>query len=408
MPVPDKTVFLRYNTDDTTSSGMGESRMQKNRRNLPWADGLKGIACLLIMFGHYTGLYRYASDPGQIDSAVFHALPSFLGIFTAETFWLRLFFVLSGYLVAMSDIPSLKALFRKCILRFLRLALPLLGAALCILLLSKAVGFKNSAIQNLVPNGWIGIYYLEELTLPGALLEPFRVLLLGVCAFNGVWWVLRDMFLASLEVYLLTFLRGRQALLTDLLHAVLLLFFLLSGADPYHIHFSVLAGALLGRYAPWIEKNLNRLPSMFRTCLCLLLLCIPLIAFPFSLACVHDLAFLCLVCAVPSLPSVSRVMGQLACLGRLSFGIYSLHWPLFCSIGLTLLMKFAGHMSGAAAYVLAMLVSAALTVLLSVLYHVSVERFSGHLCKKADKAIKGLLHEKKGDSRSAASPSVSN
>ena len=108
----------------------------------------------------------------------------------------------------------------------------------------------NADIQSIVANQWVGMSYAVPLTLKGAITEPFRVLLRGESTFNPVWWVLRDMFFASLLVYAICCLRSMlssrrsySSIAADAACIALILFFIVIGRD---IYFSVLIGAFYG------------------------------------------------------------------------------------------------------------------------------------------------------------------
>lgn len=78
--------------------------MQSQREG--YLDGMKGLACLFILLGHFTGIYKYAENASQIDSWFVRILTEGLvSFFTAESFWLYLFFVISGYLLIISTPP---------------------------------------------------------------------------------------------------------------------------------------------------------------------------------------------------------------------------------------------------------------------------------------------------------------
>lgn len=78
--------------------------MQSQREG--YLDGMKGLACLFILLGHFTGIYKYAENASQIDSWFVRILTEGpVSFFTAESFWLYLFFVISGYLLIMSTPP---------------------------------------------------------------------------------------------------------------------------------------------------------------------------------------------------------------------------------------------------------------------------------------------------------------
>ena len=355
-------------------------------------DGLKGVACLLIMLGHFSGFYKYAQNCAAIDAPLLQLIPYSL---LAEGFWLRLFYILSGYLVSRSGVLTAPDLVRKSITRFFRLALPILGAAFFILVLSAGFGMHNADIQSIVANQWVGMSYAGPLTLKGAITEPFRVLLRGESTFNPVWWVLRDMFFASLLVYAICCLRSMlssrhsySSIAADAACIALILFFIVIGRD---IYFSVLIGAFYGT----CEKAVGRVIGRHRW-ICWFLLFAPLAGYcdPNRIAeprilCLTDLSFVCFLIAVEHLRVLNTVFSKLDKLGSISFGVYSLHWPVFCSIGLLLIIREIGAMPGSRIYLISVLVSVLITVCLSVLFHASVERWSSMFCKKLDRMLSG-------------------
>lgn len=86
-----------------------------------YLDGLKGMACVLIMIGHYAGLYRYAQDPSALSGSFVEILCQFPFSFLSDgSFWMYLFLVVSGYQLASSRVSTLTDLLCKCILCFLQ------------------------------------------------------------------------------------------------------------------------------------------------------------------------------------------------------------------------------------------------------------------------------------------------
>ncbi len=361
-------------------------------------DGLKGVACLLIMLGHFSGLYKYAQDCSAIDAPFLQMIPYSL---ISEGFWLRLFYVLSGYLVSRSKVLTARDLVRKAAVRFFRLALPILGAALFILPVAKIFGIHIAGIRDIVPNQWMDMSYSDPLTLRGAITEPFRVLLLGKSTFNPVWWVLRDMLFASLLVYLIAFIRSRlhsgqkaAAVYADLLLPALAVFFIFARKD---IYFSVLIGALYGTHEAAVGSAIGH-----RKWICGILLLAPLAGFrdpnwvPHSgVLCLTDFSFVCFLIAIEHLSFLNAVFSKLDKLGSISFGIYSLHWPVFCSIGLLMILRGIATIPGSRIYLISVLVSGIITICLSVLFRATVERWSGAFCRKLDHLL--------ADSRETAS-----
>lgn len=167
-----------------------------------YLDGMKGLACLFILLGHFTGIYKYADNASQIDSWFVRILTKGpFSFFTTESFWLYLFFVISGYLSIISPPKNNRDFFAKCIKRILRLAIPILGTAIFIFIIQNVIGFHNYSVQAIIQNTWLTHLYGNRLTILDILKEPFLVLVLGISKFNSPFWCLRDMLISSFLIY---------------------------------------------------------------------------------------------------------------------------------------------------------------------------------------------------------------
>ena len=174
--------------------------MQSQREG--YLDGMKGLACLFILLGHFTGIYKYAENASQIDSWFVRILTEGpVSIFTAESFWLYLFFVISGYLLIISTPRKIRDFLVKCAKRILRLAIPIWGTAIFIFVIQNTIGFYNHSVQAIVQNTWLTHLYGSRLTVLDILKEPFFVLILGTSKFNSPFWCLRDMLISSFLIY---------------------------------------------------------------------------------------------------------------------------------------------------------------------------------------------------------------
>lgn len=90
---------------------------------------------------------------------------------------------------------------KKCIKRVLRLAIPIMGAAVFTFVIQWTIGFYNFKIQDTISNTWITHLYGTPLILRNIIEEPFRVLLLGSSKYNSPFWCLRDMLFVSPLIY---------------------------------------------------------------------------------------------------------------------------------------------------------------------------------------------------------------
>lgn len=227
-------------------------------------NGLKGLAALLVMLGHYLGLYKYAESfsPSTwlIDAVNFSPFSFVIN----EGYWLYLFFVVSGYLVAKSRIVTMQDLIVKAGSRFLRLAIP--------------------------------IFFSYG----------------GICK------------------------------------------------KPCFA-FWFLAAAMLPELLPITLKAV--------------------------------LFFAALILLVPRLPLFTRFLSSapVRFIGKISWGIYSFHWPVICSAGALSLLRLSGVVGLLKAYYLTFPVVAVLTLGLSAAFSCSLERLSARLTKGAGALLRRLL-----------------
>jgi len=112
--------------------------MMKGKRE-KYIDGMKGYACLFILLGHFMGIYKYAENADMIDSWFVRILTiGPLSFFSAESYWLYLFLVISGYLLMTFNIPNnYKEFVIKCAKRALRFVIPVIGTAIYIYIYCK-------------------------------------------------------------------------------------------------------------------------------------------------------------------------------------------------------------------------------------------------------------------------------
>ena len=95
--------------------------MNNTTVQMKYINGLKGLACLMVMIGHFIGIYKYAEN-FPADSKFLQLFDTFieskLGFIIDESFWVILFFFVSGYLISLSKTPDIKSLFLKLTFSF--------------------------------------------------------------------------------------------------------------------------------------------------------------------------------------------------------------------------------------------------------------------------------------------------
>ena len=331
-----------------------------------------------VLVGHYVGLIKYASAI-DVPRWLINFVNEFPLIFN-EAFWLQLFFIASGYLLAKTKIDSIKGLFVKCIRRFFRLAFPIFFSYCVIYSLGIAVGFHNSQTNVIFSNSWFQGAFSEQYGIDTVLLAPIDVLIFGNTKLNSPYWVLRHMFFASILIYVFNYargvlLKGEQNLFLD----VFVVFFALFMPVPQVISVCLLGMEVYNMGVPvmiWVRKSINNLKLFEIVILCVVLVITALnpqmvtyvVLFSFIILVGIDFKFL-----------QNKLF---VFLGNISFGIFSFHWPIICSIGASYLLWMTSWTSLAISLMITYVICLLLTILMSLINYNTFEKLSNQYTEK--------------------------
>lgn len=347
-----------------------------------YISGLKGFACIMVMIGHYIGLYKYA-EKFPADNVLLNIFDTFYGskisFLLDETFWVILFFVVSGYLVSMSNISSLTCFIKKSVMRFLRLGIPVFLSIAIIFVIYKSIGFHTIETNTLMINPFIQKAYSGEYNIFQVLISPIDVLILGDVSLNSPFWVLREMLLTSIIIYFLQFLHCKIKKNSIFLSIVGIVFF------TSIIISNVVFAGLFGYIINLIEKNKeNKITAEKFFIFLAIIFSVSLYFIPRSrIACIF---FGSLILLIPKLPFVCSIFSSKLAqyINKISFDIYAFHWPIFCSIGMLCLIKLSTNTGLFVACIISSAISALTTILISVCFYHFIEKWIYVLLKKLD------------------------
>lgn len=346
--------------------------MQKNQYK-SYISSLKGFACFFIMMGHYIGLIKYSPDLSEKFTLLNILKTMRLDFLYNESFWLQLFFVASGYLLAQSTIKTMRGFAVKTVMRFLRLGVPIFFANCIIIIFYYFIGFKNSDTKVLFLNNWFQNFYTTDLNFLLLLKSPFDTLLFSRCYFNPTYWVLKDMFIASIAIYVFLYIKSKikRNIISTLIYLILL-FICLKFSN---MTFACMTGLGLALCEQTIHKHLNQTASICILTGSFLLYII--------LRKEHTIIFffwnLILLC--PKIGWINRFLNLafLDRVGKFSFGIYVFHWPVICSIGSVIILTLSSKIRFITALFIAIIISIALSIGLAIIFNKTVEKW----CSKA-------------------------
>ena len=358
---------------------MGIEFMEK-RKN--YIDGMKGMACLLIMFGHYYGIYKYAENKEALSLWAFQLFEQKpWNVCVSESFWLSLFFVISGYSLSLTRIVNYLSLFKKCFKRLLRLVMPVFGACIFIFFIYKFFGFHNGELKTVVDNPWLESFYQEKIFFYDLLLEPLKTVLVvgGNLKFNTPWWCISGMFYSSICIYVCNYAKRicKKEMLTFLAVCLLMASVWHGRGNPFQ---GIIVASLLGMMVCWYEKKIEQLIKFKIIFVLLGVIVLTLCVFQIRTD-LKPLYFAIMLGIVPRLDRIKELFSGnlLTFLGRISFGIYSFHWPVFCSVGMLMLKMGLGKISIDLLFLRVYIVSIVCCLGLAYIYHITVEKLSVYL-----------------------------
>lgn len=351
-----------------------------------YINGLKGMACILIMLGHYLGLYKYAQQFTPRFPLLDTLLSSPLSFLFDEGYWLYLFFVISGYLVAQSMIGSIKQIVHKSIGRFFRFGFPILFSYLVIYIIYCFCGFHATDTLELFQCDWFQKYYSGSYSIFDVIIGPIKVLVLGESTLNSPYWVLQKMLIASMLIYIIRYLCNKTyELHPSLCFSVLILITCVSIVIS-----QIITACLIGMLIALYERGqfLQNTVLPFWTIACAMMLYV----LPKSI--IASLFFASMIIFIPKVRWINTIFSSalFQFLGRISWGIYSFHWPVICSIA-GIMIILSSQIGLQIAYIIVCIIATCITVIISVAYYYSFERISIKLSKSVGSLIQKILHE---------------
>jgi len=370
-------------------------------------EGLRGLACIAVVSCHFFYIaFPYLArvrDPGFAVVKpgaywqVIATLPPVNLLFNGD-FAVILFFVLSGYVLTSKfwRISDRRLLVVAALKRYPRLIIPA-SASVLIALTLMSLGYMRTQVIPEGMAGWVPSHYVHVPDVRAAFYAAFvGVPFIGdstALAWNGPLWTMRLELLGSLGLFAVLFIVGHRKVAAFLCFAAGALYFdepvyflpfiigsVLNGSEAWlqrHARFSLyifVLGILLGSvsFMP-VFDGLRSLIPVYRT--------------DFYTICIwYVIGAGCMLAGVLGSPVISKALSGSMCvyLGRVSFSMYLLHWPVIFSLGISTVRILrdngVGYQTASwAAYLLTMLVIIAGSHIFYRFVDIPSIRFSGNL-----------------------------
>lgn len=338
-------------------------------------DGLKGLACFVVFFYHMLlSLFCFSTDHNNL------CLNILVKTILNGDFMVYVFACISGWLAYKEQTISLAMTARKSIKRYLRFALLLLFSNLLIFAINKSIGFHSIEAGQVLHNGWLSGFYNSSITLEGTLKQAIYI----GGSYNGPIWVLSALILAPCLIYGFSWINAlhlrritKQFIIAIVGVASLIsAYFLLHNGGVSFVMLACYSGALAHKYENKVRKavTMHTIPIIGGG------ICLYIIAIIAGTRKIHDLLIVIpadiLVLITLYIDKVGNILSHKIFLkaSKISLAVYILHWPIFCSLGLWLLIKM-GFSSYEIHATIVIVVTTVVVVISSWVFHNTIERF---------------------------------
>ncbi|HEX2549533.1 MAG TPA: acyltransferase family protein, partial [Gammaproteobacteria bacterium] len=179
---------------------------------VPYLDGLRGIAALMVLFAHLM-ISLYPAVVTFTPSEIHTRFDVALGISPFSVFWrgnfaVCIFFVISGFVLSEFCQKTTISFPAQLVRRYLRLAIPMLiTSAFAWLLLSISAYANYKAAVDVTHSGWLSMWYqFNPHFLKMAYEALYRAFVEGNAIYNSNLWTMRIELLGSAYIFLLHYL----------------------------------------------------------------------------------------------------------------------------------------------------------------------------------------------------------
>lgn len=209
-------------------------------------DGLRGVAAAIVVVFHYLCMVHWQYVPGlSVDAPAISHSP--LGILWAGHFSVTVFFVLSGFVMATASDRRRDALIANVVVRYQRLAVPVVASCLLAWLLLSLAPSAAMQLADASSSPSVWLTYTHQGAIPGLGVAIADGLLLnfyrGGSKFNNPLWTMQIELIGSIILFVLYWLSAGRMRIILLYTAIPIIFVFF---NVYYLSFII--GALFYEY----------------------------------------------------------------------------------------------------------------------------------------------------------------
>lgn len=329
------------------------------KEKLNFLDGLKGIACLCVAINHFINVFCSRTVVQDNEKALFaYNLINnnpVLRLLHNGNFYVMLFLLISAFLTSYLLINKKDMLYYKTTIfkRALRIILPVFAVCLITYIISKINGFENiNKLQEITLSITKDVKCFNNISLIKVFTIPITYLFKITTDFNMVFWMLpilyKGFFISVILSFLVEKLKPEKAVII-LIIATIIVRMLIDNTLVLFPIGTLIAYLYIAIKNNTIKISYNRTISIVTKIISIILLIIGLYlgSVPYnnnfdgyysvlkqipnlSYTTAHIIGAILVLSSVMCLENVKKILNMkpLVKLGRFSFSIYLLHFPL--------------------------------------------------------------------------------
>lgn len=357
-------------------------------KRLAYLEGVRGAAAFMVFFCHFGYAFYYALFSTRIaDANLPLNLDAYLSVTPFNILYngklaVRIFFLLCGYVISIRYFQTKDKNFLKqsAIKRYFRLLVPIFILEVVTFLLMKVGAYHNEAAAVISKSqDWFMGFNTQPATIPTLLKEIFVDVFFGEPKYyNNILWIIKFEFLGSLMVYAILYLTGNWKY-RSAFYAILILLCIRN--DYVCIFLGMFLCDLMHQKNWFVDKICrNKFILLLSTIVGMVFATYPAAGYHLEhtfyrylgvprVIIFYVIGATLLFWVLLNSTKMQRIfeIKPLQFLGKYSFGIYLVHFPIIATFSAWLLITLNGMLSYNQIMLLNLLLTAPLVLLLAVL-----------------------------------------
>lgn len=365
--------------------------MHYKKEKLYYLDGIKEIACMGVFLYHYYATFCQQVSSIQFDStSMEYVLGCILKPVIDGPLLVRIFALISGFLVAGTQILTAHELLNKCLKRYLRFVLPMVVPSVVIIFIFQKLGmfYSEEAATLLGIKSLNGLFTHKNITITGGIQQiAYKMLFLGDGTWNPPFWMLSSIFEGSILVYICNFLKNK--INKNLLQAIGIIGIIVI---LYLMNQTTACMVIIGAVIRWKKDELDKVNIIIWKIIFIFALIMVygghhsiyvLASKILKLSSILDYSLqikmiyaVMLFISILYLNKMQSVLNNaiLCWLGRISLAVFTIHWSVMCSVGAFIICKL--NINYIARFWIALVVTTVVLLTLAELYYKTIVKIS--------------------------------